>query len=318
LDKNITMDDIHFAVKHSYYGNEINCIYSDYNMDKLVFRIRMNSSVFNKKRTKSVEPLDQSDDIYLLKNFQDTLLNNIILRGIQGIENVAPRKLQNMLVKEEGKFAKKDLWVLDTTGSNLLETLALDFIDYKRTYSNDIKEVFDVLGIEATRQILYNEFVEVMEFSDIYINYHHLSLLCDRMTLTKNLVSIFRSGILNDNIGPIAKATFEVHTEVFLNAARHAEFDHMRGVSASVLTGQYGHYGTNSFNLVLDIKEMENLEDAEVDTTDKTTEIESLFGFAQQDKSDLCSRKAIEIENNIVNIKQSETGNCDDDYNMGF
>jgi DNA-directed RNA polymerase II subunit RPB1 len=138
------------------------------------------------------------------------------------------------------------------------------------------------------------------------------------MTLTKNLVSIFRSGILNDNIGPIAKATFEVHTEVFLNAARHAEFDHMRGVSASVLTGQYGHYGTNSFNLVLDIKEMENLEDAEVDTTDKTTEIESLFGFAQQDKSDLCSRKAIEIENNIVNIKQSETGNCDDDYNMGF
>jgi len=318
LDKNITMDDIHFAIKNSYYGNEINCIYSDYNTDKLIFRIRMNYSLFNKKKTKNVEPLDQSDDIYILKNFQDNLLNNIILRGIQGIENVAPRKLQNMLVKEEGKFAKKDLWVLDTTGSNLLETLALDFIDYKRTYSNDIKEVFDVLGIEATRQILYNEFVEVMEFSDIYINYHHLSLLCDRMTLTKNLVSIFRSGILNDNIGPIAKATFEVHTEVFLNAARHAEFDHMRGVSASVLTGQYGHYGTNSFNLVLDIKEMENLEDAEVDTTDKNTEIESLFGFAKQDKSDLCSRKAIEIENNIINIKQSETGNCDDDYNMGF
>ena len=318
LDKNITMDDIHFAIKHSYYGNEINCIYTDYNMDKLIFRIRMNASIFNKKRTKSLEPLDQSDDIYLLKNFQDTLLNNIILRGIQDIENVAPRKLQNMLVKEEGKFAKKDIWILDTTGSNLLEAMALDFIDYKRTYSNDIKEVFDVLGIEATRQILYNEFIEVMEFSDIYINYHHLSLLCDRMTLTKDLVSIFRSGILNDDIGPIAKATFEVHTEVFLDAARHAEFDNMRGVSASVLTGQYGHYGTNAFNLVLDIKEMENIDDVEVNTADKNTEIETMFGFAQQEKSDLCSRKNIEIENNIVNIKQSETGNCDDDYDLGF
>ena len=54
----------------------------------------------------------------------------------------------------------------------------------------------------------------------------------------------FRSGLLNDDIGPIAKATFEVHTEVLLTASRHAQFDHMRGVSSSVLCGQYGNYGT--------------------------------------------------------------------------
>ena len=48
------------------------------------------------------------------------------------------------------------------------------------------------------------------------------------MTLTKNMVSIFRSGILNDDIGPISKSTFEVHTEVLLNASRHGEFDDMR------------------------------------------------------------------------------------------
>jgi hypothetical protein len=28
------------------------------------------------------ESLDQTDEIYLLKNFQDTLLNNIVLRGV--------------------------------------------------------------------------------------------------------------------------------------------------------------------------------------------------------------------------------------------
>ena len=138
-----------------------------------------------------------------MKNFQDTLLNNIVLRGISNIDNVAPRKLQNSIIKEEGKYTKKDTWVLDTTGSNLLDILALDYIDYKRTISNDIKEVFFVLGIEAARETIYNEFSEVMEFSDVYINYHHLSLLCDRMTNTINMVSIFRSGILNDDIGPI-------------------------------------------------------------------------------------------------------------------
>jgi len=323
LDKNITMDDIHFAIKNSHYGNDISCVYSDYNSDKLVFRIRMNSNVFKSKKSKGfsekgiTDSLDQSDDIYLLKNFQDSLLNNIVLRGVNGIENVIPRKLQNMIVKEEGKYVKKDVWILDTTGSNLMETLAIDFIDNKRTYSNDIKEVFDVLGIEAARQVLYNEFVDVMEFSDVYINYHHLSLLCDRMTCTKNMVSIFRSGILNDNIGPIAKGTFEVHTEVFLNAARHADFDHMRGVSANVMMGQVGYYGTNAFNLVLDMKETEKLADAQIDVSDITTEIEKMF-ITSESKSDICSKSNIVIQNNIANIKQGETKICDDDYNMGF
>ena len=322
LDKNITMDDIHFAIKNSYYGKDITCVYSDYNMDKLVFRIRMNSSVFNKKnKTKAkgvVESLDQSDEIYLLKNFQDTLLNNIVLRGVNGIENVIPRKLQNMVVKDESKYTKKDVWILDTTGSNLLETLALDFIDNTRTYSNDIKEVFDVLGIEAARQVVYNEFVDVMEFSDVYINYHHLSLLCDRMTCTKDMVSIFRSGILNDDIGPIAKGTFEVHTEVFINAARHAEFDHMRGVSANVMCGQHGYYGTNAFNVVLDIKEMMKLADANVDVSNPTEEIEKAFKKSMDEKGGECSKSQIGMNNNISNLNGHSTTVCDDNYNMGF
>ena len=318
LDKNITMDDIHFAITNSQWGNDITCVYSDYNMDKLVFRIRMNSAVFNKtKKRGAAETLDQSDEIYMLKNFQDTLLNNIVLRGIGGIKNVLARKLKNYVIKEDGKFNKKDVWVLDTTGSNLLETLAVDFIDYTRTYSNDIKEVFNVLGIEAARQIIFNELSEVMEFSDVYINYHHISLLCDRMTTNKDMVSIFRSGLLNDNVGPIAKATFEVHTEVFLNAARHADFDHMRGVSANVMCGQYGYYGTSAFSIVLDMKAMETLEDATVDTANKATEIEKMFGKTDGE-SETCSRSQIAIQNNIVNIKRTDGGVCNDGYDAGF
>uniref|UniRef100_A0A6C0HH55 DNA-directed RNA polymerase n=1 Tax=viral metagenome TaxID=1070528 RepID=A0A6C0HH55_9ZZZZ len=323
LDKNITTDDIHFAIKNSYHGKDITCVYSDYNMDKLVFRIRMNSSVFAKGRNRIkikgvVDSLDQSDEIYMLKNFQDTLLNGIVLRGINGIANVIPRKLQNMVVKDESKYARKDVWVLDTTGSNLLETLSLDFIDSTRTYSNDIKEVFDVLGIEAARQIIYGEMSDVMEFSGgVYINYHHLSLLCDRMTCTKDMVSIFRSGILNDDIGPIAKGTFEVHTEVFLDAARHGEFDHMRGVSANVMCGQFGYYGTNAFNVVLDLQEMSKLGEAAVSTTSATEELDKLQG-KKLEETGACGKQKLTIKTNISNINGNSTTGCDDDYNMGF
>jgi DNA-directed RNA polymerase II subunit RPB1 len=227
------------------------------------------------------------------------------------------RKIQNMVVKDDGKYVRKDTWVLDTTGSNLLDTLGVDYIDVKRTVSNDIKEVFDVLGIEAARQVIHNELVEVMEFSGVYINYHHTSLLCDRMTSNRHMVSIFRTGIIEDNIGPVAKATFEVHTEVLLDAARHADFDHMRGVSANVMCGQNGYYGTGAFQLVLDMKEMEMLEDQIADTKDANDYIEEMFDGVKQD-SDVCPRRKIEIENNIGTIRRDKVAGCDDVYNMGF
>ena len=172
------------------------------------------------------------------------------------ITYVSQREVKNLVYKDDGKYTKKDIWVLDTVGTNLIETLAIDYIDAKRTYCNDIREIYSVLGIEATRQVIFNELSDVLESSS-YINYHHTSLLCDRMTSNKDLVSIFRTGILNDDIGPIAKSTFEVHTEVLLDAARHAEFDHMKGVSANVMCGQNGYYGTSAFQLTLDLKEME-------------------------------------------------------------
>ena len=82
LEKNITMDDINFTLKNS-YGDEISCVYSDYNADKLVFRIRMNNVLKQNAKKVKVNPLDQSDQIYILKNFQDQILTNIIIRGVK-------------------------------------------------------------------------------------------------------------------------------------------------------------------------------------------------------------------------------------------
>jgi len=326
LDKNLTMDDIHYAISAT-HGENVTTVFSDYNDKNLVFRIRMNSSVFDKKKKKgSLESLDQSDEIYHLKNFQDTILNGIVLRGVNGIHNVMPRQMKNCMAKEkscvvekeDGKYVPKEIWVLETTGSNLLEILAQDYIDPSRTYGNDIQEIFNVLGIEAARQTIFNEFNDVMEYSDnVYINYHHLSLLCDRMTLTHHMVPIFRSGILEDDIGTIAKATFEVHTEVFLDAARHANFDEMRGVSANVMCGQYGYYGTNAFNVVLDMKEMMKLKNETVDMKTDNEHIDEMFGVGSTVK-DACSKSSIMIRNNIANIQSENIAICNDSYDIGI
>ena len=315
LEKNITMDDIHFAIS-TVHGNDVSCIYSDMNSSNLVFRIRINSSILNRNKKKVStnaysEALDQSDEIYLLKNFQDTVINNIVLRGVNKIVNVNPRVVKDMVVKEDGKYSRKEAWVLDTTGSNLIDVFGVDFIDFTRTYSNDIREMYDVLGIEAARQNILNEIVDVMEASDAYVNYHHLSILCDRMTVSKDLVPIYRSGILNDDIGPISKSTYEMHTEMFLEASRHGEFDQMRGVSANVMCGQQGYYGTNSFSLLLDMQAVMDMETRDMDRKDTNDRIEELFGNVG--KADECSLGRIRIDNNVHNLQVNASGACGDD-----
>jgi DNA-directed RNA polymerase II subunit RPB1 len=324
LEKNITMDDVNFTLTNC-YGDDVSCVYSDYNADKLVFRIRMNNIM---KQTgsrnagkKNLNPLDQSDQIYLLKNFQDQLLNNVVLRGIKRLNKVILRKIKDNVVEENGTYKKRDMWVLDTVGTNMMDVLALEYIDASRSFSNDIVEIYNVLGIEAARQAIYNELVDVIEFDGTYINYHHFSILCDRMTFTNKMISIFRHGINNDNIGPIAKASFEETPEMFLKAAKHGELDTFRGVSANVMCGQEGYFGTGAFQVVLDLEEMSKLDEIvryenpeDVEAVNES--IDKAFGGVESIDAP-CSTNHLVIQNNVVSIKTSELGG-DNDYNPGF
>lgn len=308
LDKDITMDDIHFAIKNAYM-NDVNCVYSDYNSDNLIFRIRLKNIV--KKSSKQNE-LDQQDEIYILKNFQDEILDNLVLRGIKNINKLIPRKITDNVSLNNDKYEKEEIWVLDSVGTNLLDLLGLDYIDTTRTCTNDIQEIYKTLGIEAARQAIFNELSEVIEFDNTYINYHHLTILCDRMTCNKKMVSIFRHGINNDDIGPIAKASFEETPEMFLRAARHGELDNMRGVSANVMCGQEGYFGTNAFDVILDFNKINDFNNKELNELDENAIIENTLN--NTNINNICSINNLKVESNIDNIIENDMGELDD-YN---
>ena len=315
LEKNITQDDINFTLKVA-YQNKIDCVYSDYNSSDLIFRIRING-VFEKKsgNPDGKHPLDQSDQIWYITNFQNQLMSNTIIRGIKDIEKVLLRKIPNYLVYEEGNFVKKTIWVLDTVGTNLVDVLGLYFIDPTKTISNSIMEVYDVLGIEAARQCIYNEFSEVIEADGSYINSHHLEMLADRMSYSYKLISIYRHGINNDNIGPIAKAAFEETPEMFLRAAKHGLFDEVRGVSANIMCGQEGFFGTGSFDILLDINKLSTLKKASIINDDTDSIINKTFGSIEN-PNDPCSMSNITINNNSINIDKVDLGKIDNSYEL--
>jgi DNA-directed RNA polymerase II subunit RPB1 len=315
LDKHISMDDIHFAVDQS-YKEDINCVYSDMNADKLIFRARLTqNNTKNKSKT-----LDQSDEIYMLKNFQNNLLDNIILRGVKNIPKVLLRKSVKEVILEDGNYVKKDGWVLDTIGTNLKDILALSTINSNKTSSNDIQEVYRTLGIEAARQSIFIELSEAMDHAGVYINYHHLSLLCDRMTATLKMVSIFRHGINNDDIGPIAKASFEETPEMFLRAAKHGELDTLTGISSNIMCGQEGNFGTGAFQVVLDFNKMNRLlEEVGAEANKNLEKGINVNAFMEaEDDTGECAKQNIQINNTSEYIEGKDTGIVDDEYDPGF
>jgi DNA-directed RNA polymerase II subunit RPB1 len=130
------------------------------------------------------------------------------------------------------------------------------------------------------------------------------------------MVSIFRHGINNDNIGPIAKASFEETPEMFLKAARHGELDTMRGVSANVMCGQEGHFGTSAFQLVLDIEKMSSISSEE--WSGKMDDEEMIQNNLDMGNIiEKCSIQNLTIENNISNIVATDMGIIED-YDAGF
>lgn len=63
--------------------------------------------------------------------------------------------------KEEINKKKKESWeyiVFEAEGTNLKACLSHPKIDPIKTYSNDISEIYNVLGIEAARTAFINEF----------------------------------------------------------------------------------------------------------------------------------------------------------------
>ena len=247
FDKNITMDDILFVLRRR-FEDEVQMVYSDFNSQKLVMRIRLS------KESLATSHSDPSslDALSSYKKFQNKLLNAVIIRGLPGIKAATFRKGSERLryVEESGKYETSEEYILDTDGSNFLEVMNHPAVDATRVTSTHVHDIYSVLGIEATRHILYTEITTL--FEDGQINYRHLGLLVDVMTRAGRLMSVDRYGINKLDIGPLAKASFEETERILLKAAVFGEIDPITGVSANIMTGQPIRGGTAFSDILLD------------------------------------------------------------------
>ena len=265
FNRNISIEEIVFVI-NSQFQNNINVVYSDYNSDKLIMRIRLNG--------KDNDTASHLDDFTNLKKFQNKLLNSIVIRGFPGIKAVTFRNDKQYVENKDGKYEQVEQFVLDTDGSNFIKVMNHPIVDGTRLYSTNVWDVYEVLGIEATRSVLFNEINSL--FESVGVNYRHLCLLCDVMTRSGRLMSIDRYGINKNNIGTLAKASFEETEKILLKAALFGEVDPVTGISANIMMGQPIRGGTAFSHILLDDQMLpELLKDIDVNKHDGVLEEES-------------------------------------------
>ena len=238
FNRNITMDDVAYVLNEK-FGSVINMVYADFNSERLVMRIRIDPSAEG-----------ETDDYANFKKWQSRLLITVAVRGVPGIKAASFSKSDNRVEISEGKPEKVTEYVIDTDGSNFVEVMNHPAVDPTRLYTTNVHDILDILGIEAARCVLLSEIDSL--FADAGVNYRHLGLLIDSMTRNGRLMSVDRYGINKNNIGPLAKASFEETEKILLRAALFGEMDPVTGVSAKIMTGQPIHGGTTFSELLLD------------------------------------------------------------------
>tara|TARA_Y100000816_G_scaffold291796_1_gene284407 strand:- start:838 stop:5418 length:4581 start_codon:yes stop_codon:yes gene_type:complete len=292
--RNVSMQDIHQILKIVYPNSSI--MYSDDNSSKLIFRLRIQ---FESKN-------NVDDDFKLLKGKVNEI-KQIIIKGVDNIEKVYISELSNELVikgKETKNFTKigetyctKEEYYLRTKGVNLFDLLMLKDVDSTRTFSIDMNEMNMIFGIEAGKFIIEQQFREILESSNAMTSPRHISLLCNKMSHIGEFMSVDRHGINKEDIGPLAKCSFEETTDQLKFASLFGNIDYLKGVSANIMVGQIPECGTGNCKILLDeeylneqlqvlgIKEDDKINiEEEYDTNDIFKEFEDQMCMGEDDQ----------------------------------
>ena len=140
-------------------------------------------------------------------------------------------------------------YYLSTIGSNLARISDMEGIDRSRTYTNNIIEIYEYLGIEASRQAIVNELQATLDGARLEVDVRHLLMVADVMTSEGEVRAIGRHGVSGTKHSILARAAFEVTVNHLLKAGIIGERDNLTGVAENIIVGQPISLGTGSVEL---------------------------------------------------------------------
>ena len=181
------------------------------------------------------------------ENKYDVFLEEIVLNKldkfiISGVEKINDYMISTIKPGHE--------WMILTEGSNLKGLMELDLFDFNNVMSNNMWEIYNLLGIEAAREFLIREFTDVISSDGTFINKCHILLLVDTMTCKGDITSISRYS-LRSKSSVLSRSSFEESIENFLKSGIFSEIDKMTSISSNIMTGKLSRVGTGISDVIL-------------------------------------------------------------------
>ena len=185
-----------------------------------------------------LKDLQENPPSYTMLLQLEEKIRDLRLKGVPGIE-----RANVQFDDKEGEY------YLSTIGSNLSRVSEIETIDRSRTYTNNIIEIFDYLGIEAARQAIINELESTLLSARLEVDVRHLLMVADVMTSEGEVRAIGRHGVSGTKHSILARAAFEVTVNHLLKAGIIGETDRLTGVAENIIVGQPISLGTGSVEL---------------------------------------------------------------------
>ena len=162
----------------------------------------------------------------------------LVLKEIQKLKNIKTAKLSH----------EHDRIVIYTEGSNLKDTLLIKGI---KVISNDIKEIEQVLGIEAARQSIITQLYDIYESEGLTIDLRHIILVADMMCVNGEVESLGRVGVMKHKNSIIAKMAYEETLAMIYDAGQYGIVDNLEGITENIIAGVVINRGTGKSNIIL-------------------------------------------------------------------
>lgn len=162
---------------------------------------------------------------------------------------VAPKTLIEVLQAYSALPELNTIFV-STVGSNLEALLMRDDVDTSVTYSNNIRLVNELFGIEAARSVLITEFWKLLERSGSKISPRHVLLVTDFMTNRGVVLGLTSSGLSLQPSATLTLMTFERPADHIFRMGMTGNEETINSVSSCVMTGQPPMVGTGASGIV--------------------------------------------------------------------
>ena len=120
-----------------------------------------------------------------------------LLAGIEGVRDFAIIDKEILIRDEENdeRLVLRKRKAILTLGSNLQAVCALEGVDLEHTISNDIRQMFNVYGIDSCMQSIEENLIEAMQVSETSVLRQHIHLIAATMCFTGQPVSLTFSGM---------------------------------------------------------------------------------------------------------------------------